>query len=124
MSANSNSYLKTESIFKSSKLINEEYTVGNCKEEPESLQLGTQIKEESVPKSSGRVSYPTDHEESIFKVENGGFYAYSGAFETFNNIVGATSSSIGGNNKHMNLLQIQTSRSFEGSQLRSDQSPS
>jgi hypothetical protein len=56
-----------------------------------------------IRKSSGLVSNP-ELEDSIFKVENGGFYAYSGAFETFNNIVGVTSSSMGGNYKNANLL--------------------
>ena len=40
----------------------------------------------------------------MFKVENGGFYAYSGAFETFNNVIGASSSTMGCNYRNTNML--------------------
>ena len=125
-SMSANSYLKTESIPPSGLRTNEEYTIGNRMEEPDerrSEENEPKSKEVDVVQSSGRASNP-EMEDSIFRVENGGFYAYSGAFETFNNVAGASQSSMGINIKHATLLQIQTSRSAEGSQLKSDRSTS
>lgn len=61
-------------------------------------------------------------EENFFNMEKDGFYAYSGAFETFNNVApGSGPQATEG--LHTATLLLQTARSAEGSFVKSDRSP-